>query len=104
MEHDVALVAIKRLALRVERRIDGRTRVDDDYIARIQKIRQVEEARVSDDVVAHSRDHETHLIAGEPAYFRRLVRRQLVGDLQFGPGIKHGHAASTAAGPSVAAT
>ena len=98
MEHDVAPFAIC-----FERRVDCRSGVDHDYISPIQKIREVEEARVRDGIVTDARYHQSHLITREPAHFGWLVRGVIFGELEIEPHFERVHAASAAAGPTAAA-
>jgi hypothetical protein len=102
VKQDVSGFAID-VTLCFERRVDCCARVDHDHISAIQEIREIEEPRVRDGIVADARHHQPHLIAREPAHFWRLVRCVLVGELEVEPCFERVHAASAAAGPSAEA-
>ena len=103
MQYTVATVAGHIDTLCVHRRIDCCTRVHDNDVAGFDEIGKIEEPRVRDFIVRHTRHHQAHLIARKSAYFGRLSRFEVLADLYVESVFESYRAASTATGPSSAA-
>jgi hypothetical protein len=104
VQNDIAHSAVGGDTFGFQRSVDCRTRVDDDQVAGIEKIRKIEETSMRHRVIVETRHHQAHLIARKPTNLRRLVCSELVGDLKVQSRFNRDHAARDSGVSSAEAT